>query len=136
MSSSATDPSEVDAEERSRKRKRRWVVLGASLVATLAVAASFLIGRITAPDDTDTAASSCTQIDSDLRRMKDEAAAAGEGSSEAANIVRTQLNMIVQNPDCFTADVRGQAQTALDRDDQRVGAEAECAASGEPWWKC
>lgn len=105
-------------------------------MAVTAVVASFMIGRTTAPDSVDAEAGACAQVDSDLRRMKGEAAAAGEGSTQAADIERTQLNIIVQQPDCFSADVRGRAQTALDRDDQRVAAQGECAASDQPWWEC
>ncbi|WP_327725234.1 hypothetical protein [Streptomyces europaeiscabiei] len=56
--------------------------------------------------------------------------------SQSDSITRLQLNIVVQNPECFPAAVRAAAQDALTQQDQNAARSAMCAASDQPWWNC
>lgn len=46
---------------------------------------------------------SCDETGKAVRDIHQEFIQAGAGSAQAANIARSQLNMVLQNPDCFSA---------------------------------
>lgn len=97
----------------------------------------YFIGRSATEKGADTA--SCAETKKAVRDMHKEFTQAETGSAQAANIMRTQINMVLQNPDCFPARVRGEAQTALDQAasaQQAAEAHSQCEAVAEHWWDC
>lgn len=122
------------APDRSEPRRRRTrLALAAAVILCLIAGGAiggYYFGRPSSPETS----SACAEARQEVRDMKDEVDSAD--AAAAASLSRTQLNMIVQGGECFTARERGQAQTVLDRLDEQAAAKAECDASDEPWWEC
>ncbi|MFG3173596.1 hypothetical protein ACGFZC_00830 [[Kitasatospora] papulosa] len=115
------------------RRRRARLALAGAVVLCLIVGGTiggYYFGRSSPPETS----SECVEARQEVRDMKDEVDSAD--AATAANLSRTQLNMVVQGGDCFTGRERGQAQTVLDRLDEQAAAKAECDASDEPWWEC
>ncbi|MFF3129822.1 hypothetical protein ACFVRD_48500 [Streptomyces sp. NPDC057908] len=111
-------------------RMKAGIAVGAVLCLAAGVGGGFFVGRSAAEKDFDRA--SCAETRKTVLDMGQEAGAAQAGSVQAANIIRTQLHMMLQNPDCFPARVRGEAQTALDQGVPQGTDQAGCGR----WWKC
>ncbi|MET8130049.1 hypothetical protein ABZV67_44710 [Streptomyces sp. NPDC005065] len=93
--------------------KHGGIAIGAVLCLAAGAGGGYFVGRSTTEKGTVTA--SCAKTKKAVRDLHQDFTQAGAGSAQAADIMRTQLNMVVQNPDCFSARVRAEAQTALDQ---------------------
>lgn len=97
------------------------IITAAALLA--AVAASFVAGRLTAPDDKGrvAAAAACEDIrQSSGLAFRNAARELDADPAMAHADARTGANLILQNRDCFSADDRAQAQTVLDQVENHV----------------
>ncbi|MCX5197202.1 hypothetical protein OOK31_25445 [Streptomyces sp. NBC_00249] len=63
-------------------------------------------------------------------------AANSASGSEKDQKITIGATIIVQNPSCFTPELRAHAQNWLTRQQQGSVRDAICNASGQPWWKC
>lgn len=125
------DVPDPDRPAPRRSRTRIGLTVGAVL---LLVAGAAVGGYLAGRSDPVEAAESCAEIRKTVFDMGAEVQAAE--SSETANLIRTQMTMVLQNPDCFPARVRADAQTAMGSADQQAAAKALCDASDHRWWEC
>ncbi|MET4670872.1 hypothetical protein [Streptomyces sp. PvR018] len=119
--------------DRPAPRNRARIALAVGVVLLLVAGAAvggYLAGRSTPVE----AADPCVETRQAVLDMKEEVGAAKP--EVAASITRTQLNVVVQNPECFSVKERAAAQTVLDSADQEAASEALCSASDRPWWEC
>lgn len=97
-------------------------IVGAVAAAIVVAGSGFAAGRLTAPE-TDTGASDCTEVrkvfDNDLDNIS-----SSQDVGQKQTDLRTLSNMILQNPDCFSAKDRATAQTFLDTAEQRAQQDA------------
>ncbi|WP_328672475.1 hypothetical protein [Streptomyces sp. NBC_00328] len=103
----------------SRKIRERTGVLVAvaAVLVTGSLACGFVVGRATAPTS-DTEAATCSSAELAVDRLVAEGDAVeptADTQEEKDKRLNTMANVILQNPDCFDADVRAQAQTAKDQ---------------------
>lgn len=118
-------------------RGRVRVALGASLLAIALAAGGFYAGRATAPDGG--ADAGCKTVQAAEQRAEKALATTSPNTAERAHHFRTGLNLVIQNPGCYTAEQRAQAQAILDqaaRDGQAADAQMQCEALAEHWWDC
>jgi hypothetical protein len=129
------DADEPDKGEDLRRRAHRHTIIGLAMGATAAVGIAFWAGRATAPktDQPPAQTASCASI---IQTSTDMMKQAQSGAADSASTKRTAMNLVLQNPTCFTPEIVATAQTILDQDDQGAARNAVCAASGQPWWKC
>ncbi|MER5471908.1 hypothetical protein [Streptomyces sp. NPDC002685] len=123
----------------SRERTGVLIAIAAALVAG-SLACGFVAGRATAPAGDDDAAT-CTSANAAEEQLLDEASEAPTSEPQDAKGKRIAIasNVILQNPDCFSASLRAQAQTAKDEIAARADSQAmsdavaraaECARPG------
>lgn len=108
-----------------RPSRGRAVLLLAGVAVLAAAAGGFVAGRETAPAGGSKAGCASAQVS--LRGLLDEhsatSAVAVEDRQVRSQLLSTMANLILQNPDCFDAETRAQAQTA--KDQLAAGADAE-----------
>lgn len=122
-----------------RRDHSRRITQGVMIVVA-AVVVGFVAGRITAPER-DGAATGCTQVNRTATESMSRTNGTDVASAEWVTNVRVTSNLILQNPSCFPAETRAQAQTALDQlalnqqsQDMNALRESTCKAAGKGWW--
>lgn len=121
-------------------RRRAYQIAGAG-AAVAAVIAAFAVGRgsvhqSATPGASDSCAATVKASESEMAPAAAEQQSGSGLTDQGKAHMRTAMNIIIQNPQCFPVTERGQAQTILDQLDQGAVADAVCAASDQPWWKC
>lgn len=126
------------APESIRSRRRTaWAVAGVACLVIVAAASGFYAGRDTvskpgAEDPCKAARASEAQAGAAMK-------AATPNSTEYAVQWRTGLNLVIQNPGCYSAQDRAGAQVLLDQaasDQLSNASRQQCKASGGSWWEC
>lgn len=125
-------------EDHRRRIRVAVVAAGALLLA----GGGFIAGRETAPAraDGDTA---CTSAMSTANRLVQEGKDAPGDEEQAVKDQRqaTLVNVVLQNPGCFDAETRAQAQTTKDSMAAQANSDAaaragECADPNHLSWQC
>ncbi|MFF0736935.1 hypothetical protein ACFYVK_35640 [Streptomyces chartreusis] len=106
-----------------RPGPNRALMVLAGVAVLAAAVGGFAAGRETAPAGDSKAG--CASTETSLRGLLDESSAAPASEDQATKNQRlsTMANLILQNPDCFDAETRAQAQTA--KDQIAAGADAQ-----------
>jgi hypothetical protein len=137
MTDSADEPEADDhtTDNDPHRRARRHMAIGLVMVAAAALGIAFWAGRATAPEakQAPAQATDCAAI---IQTGDDMMKQAQAGAADSASSQRTAMNLVLQNPNCFTPEMRAKAQTILDLDTQGAARNAVCAASSKPWWEC
>lgn len=109
-----------------RRNPNRPVLVLAGVAVLAAAAGGFFAGRETAPAGDSRAGCASAQVS--LRGLLKEhnatSAVAVEDQRVRNQLLSTMANLILQNPACFDAEVRAQAQTAKDQIAAGVDAQA------------
>ncbi|MEV1086214.1 hypothetical protein AB0I98_49855 [Streptomyces sp. NPDC050211] len=126
-------------EQADGGRRRHLRIAAAVTVAVLAAAGGFLAGRTTAPTsggDGSACTSAKAAMDQAVKESADTPADAEQGVKDARAAM--MVNVVLQNPDCFSVAMRAQAQTAKDELTQRGAADAAAragqCANPDSWW--
>jgi len=82
-----------------------------------AVSGGFLLGHATAAGDDGSTAMQCAEVKQTLATLSKEKEAAITEPSQADQTQQTLtvMNIVLQNPDCFSTETRATAQTAKDQ---------------------
>lgn len=86
------------------------------MVLALTAAGAFFAGRATAPEP-NAHADGCVEVKATADRLARENSDAPADEAEAAKSSRmsTMVNLVLQNPSCFSAETRANSQTVKDR---------------------
>ncbi|WP_428956249.1 hypothetical protein [Streptomyces sp. cg35] len=105
------------------------IVIGVALLVIAAGAGGFGAGRAMAPKSDQSAAGACSEPKGAVDRLVDEenGADTNEDPAEKSRRASTLVNLVLQNPSCFSAELRARAQTAKDQQ----AANADSAALSE-----
>jgi len=101
------------------------------LILSIVIAAglpSFAIGRITAPASSGGTAAHCVDVKKSEHELKDVKVSAND-TAAIQQVVRNVMNLVIQNPDCYSPALRAQAQTTLDQLTQNANAAAVANAA-------
>lgn len=109
--------------------RRALPVAAAGLILALTAAAGFAAGRATAPES-DVLSEDCAEVKATGDRLAQETVPDGETQAAKDARMAPMLNLMLQNPACFSAETRANAQTLKDQAASRAasGAESDAAA--------
>ncbi|MFF1843031.1 hypothetical protein ACFVW9_14960 [Streptomyces sp. NPDC058217] len=120
-----------------RRRRRTRTATGAAVLVIVAAAGGFYAGHSTSPSDS--TADECSTARASEQRAVAAMNAASPNSPEHTLNWRTGLNIVLQNPGCYSAEDRASAQAILDQAasaQQATEARSQCEATAEHWWDC
>ncbi|MFE9127117.1 hypothetical protein ACFYOF_17130 [Streptomyces sp. NPDC007148] len=112
-------------QQSEAERRRRTRILAATVVVAIIAGGSFLIGRMTNPEDSQGGAL-CDNVNAASKKLNDEIVTAPGNETQAVKDERgaTLANLVLQNPGCFNASTRAQAQTLKDQIAARADSQA------------
>ncbi|MER6350702.1 hypothetical protein ABT186_02300 [Streptomyces sp. NPDC001634] len=127
---------QIEAERRATR------VVAAVVVVVLTAGGSFIAGRVTAPAK-DEGGNACASATAAMNRLLQEGKDAPVDEQQTVKDQRlaTVVNVVLQNPNCFSADMRAQAQTTKDNMAAQANSDAaaragECADPNHWLWQC